>query len=323
MKLASTTSRSLSGDEIKGLKALSSRLSEYSRIIASFVSSIKNSDVVRLIASGELMKKLTALDEAVDKAKSMEEFNNLLAGKAEIAGKAEKETPASSGAEGKTSLPSNVVKLKRPIDNLVKDIKEQAGAEPAIPQVHEKAAALSKAQCGLEEVKGGQSMRDIIKEALNESPSPEIPTTGSIAAASQEGQEDISLVTILNMVNLGQFTDTMLGQEQNITAVLSGLNRSLEAASGSKENAALGEGSPILSLDLRSKAADIKQASDNSAQAIEDMKKQINVALQSLKSFVDFVKTNSPGQPLQSLQTTVDALISGIGEGTKDVEMRD
>jgi hypothetical protein len=296
MKLASAISRSLSEEEIRILRKLSSKLSGYSTDIALFVSSIKNSDVTRLVASGELMKKLTDLDGAVDKAKSMEELNNLLVGE-----KAGKETPVSSGIEKKTtSPPSDVAKLKEPVDNLVKDIKEQADAE-----------------LKPEKVNGGRSMRDIIKEALNNSPLSEPPSSSTDAATSPlQGQEDNSLVAILNMANLGQFIEAMVGQgKTNITAVLSDLDSSLKEVSNSTSTG----GQSALSRDLREKVADIQQASTNSAQAIEEMKKQINVVLQSLKSFVDFAKTSSPSESLQSLQTAIDALVSGINEGIKDV----
>jgi len=89
------------------------------------------------------------------------------------------------------------------------------------------------------------------------------------------------------------------------------------------DNAAKTAGSEALfAYDLRGKAAAAQQSAEDSMQSVADMKKQINVVLQALKSFMDFAKTNSPSQPLQSLQTNVEALISGINDGMKDADVK-
>ncbi len=283
MKLASNTSRTYSLEEIKSLKVLSSKLSDHARIIASFVSGIKNSDVTRLIASDELMKKLTELDGEVDKAKDMKELNALLSGSIDLRVSNQLDVP------------------QKEVESVSAKAKEQAAGTLLQPTGS---------------IRENKSMKNIIKEALNDAPPMPVPDSPA-AAAPPPSQEDNTLVAILNTVNLGQFVDAMQGQKNtNVLAVMQDLKQELD-------NAAKTAGSEALfAYDLRGKAAAAQQSAEDSMQSVADMKKQINVVLQALKSFMDFAKTNSPSQPLQSLQTNVEALISGINDGMKDADVK-
>jgi len=284
MKLASNsgTGRAYSQEEIKALKELASSLSDDARAIASFVSSIKNSDVTRLIASDELMKKLTELDGSVDKAKDLNELNALLGG-------------SSSGTSVTQPSQAELQTVEKEVGDVTQKAQEQAAGTPLQPTAGE-----------------GKLMKDIIKKALNDAPPMPVPDSPA-AAAPPPPQEDNSLVAILNTVNLGQFVDAMQGKNASeVISRIENLKKKLDDASQMQESEAL------FSYELRAKSAAAKQSVDDSVQAITDMKKQINVVLQALKSFMDFAKTNSPSQPLQSLQTNVEALISGINDGTKD-----